>query len=181
MEDFRIVALLEKRDESAIPALQEKYGGLLRSLTGRILPDSRDAEECVNDVFLRLWLSIPPAKPENLAAYTAKTARNLALSRLRKNKSRGAGSELPLDEAALFLPGVETEAEGRELAREISRFLSEQSYERRVCFIKRYWLFERVEDIAKELGMTNSKVASLLFRTRNALRRRLEKEGYLYE
>ena len=76
MDDSSIVALLESRDESAIPALMEKYGGLTRSLTGRILRDSRDAEECASDVFLRLWMSIPPAKPKNLAAYTAKTARN---------------------------------------------------------------------------------------------------------
>lgn len=44
MDDSSIVALLESRDESAIPALMEKYGGLTRSLTGRILRDSRDAE-----------------------------------------------------------------------------------------------------------------------------------------
>lgn len=181
MDDSSIVALLEGRDESAISALMEKYGGLTRSLTGRILRDSRDAEECASDVFLRLWMSIPPAKPKNLAAYTAKTARNEALMRLRRNRSAGIQNELPLDEAALFLPGVETQAEANELAESISRFLENESRDRRICFIKRYWFFMSVDEIARETGMTQSKVKSLLFRTRNALRKYLEKEGYLYE
>ena len=65
--------------------------------------------------------------------------------------------------------------------RELLRFLKEQSPERRTVFLRRYWLFEPVADIAKKCGMSESKVTSLLFRTRNSLRNYLEKEGFFNE
>lgn len=181
MEDPIIIALLKKRDEKAVSMLMEKYGGLCRSLISRILSDKRDAEECVNGVFMRLWESIPPAKPNDLKAYIAKTARNEALMRLRKNNSSRIKTEVPLDEVELFLPSSETAEEATALKACIEGFLKKQSAERRFVFMRRYWFFDPVKDIAKMAGMSESKVTSLLFRTRNALRKHLEKEGYSIE
>lgn len=181
MEDRDILELLNRRDERAVTELLARYGGLCRSIISNILADPRDVEECVNGVMFRLWSAIPPAQPNSLKAYSAKAARNEALMRLRRNRSAGIQNGLPLDEAALFLPGVETQAEANELAESISRFLENESRDRRICFIKRYWFFMSVDEISLETGMTQSKVKTLLFRSRNALRKYLEKEGYLYE
>ena len=60
MEDSQIIAFLFQRSEQAIRAMQEKYGGLCRSIVSNILPDFRDVEECVSDTYLRVWRSIPP-------------------------------------------------------------------------------------------------------------------------
>ncbi len=180
MNDEGIISLLNKRDESAVAALMDKYGALCRSLIGHILRDRRDVEECANNVLLRLWASIPPASPRDLKAYVAKTARNEALMRVRSNRAKGLDSQIPLDELELFLPGSENTEEAAELKDLIERFLKSQSRERRGVFIRRYWLFEPVDEIARALGMSESKVKSLLFRTRNALREYLEKEGGIY-
>ena len=82
MDDAAIVALFWARDERAIPAAAEKYGAYCAGIAGSILPDRRDAEECVSDVWLRLWNAIPPERPRSLAAYIATVTRHPA---------RGAG------------------------------------------------------------------------------------------
>jgi len=61
-DDARIIGLFEQRSEQAIAAVSGKYGGLCRSIAGRILSDTQDVEECVNDTWLRLWNAIPPCK-----------------------------------------------------------------------------------------------------------------------
>ena len=53
MDDAAIVALFWARDERAIPAAAEKYGAYCAGIAGSILPDRRDAEECVSDTYLR--------------------------------------------------------------------------------------------------------------------------------
>ena len=180
MEDRDIIKLLNERDENAVSALMDKYGGLCRSLISHILPDRRDAEECWNNVFLALWRSIPPAQPENLKAYAAKTARNEALMVYRSNKAARIGSEVPIEELELFLPSS-AEGSGIELKEALERFLMAQTPERRRVFLKRYWSFESVKEIAEAFGMSESKVTSLLFRTRSALKNFLVKEGFFYE
>ncbi|MDD5945854.1 MAG: sigma factor-like helix-turn-helix DNA-binding protein, partial [Clostridia bacterium] len=49
--------------------------------------------------------------------------------------------------------------------------------ESRIYFVRRYWYADSIADIAKRYGVSESKVKSSLFRTRNALRVHLEKEG----
>ena len=81
MEDLQIIGLLFQRSETAIFALQQKFGGLCRSIISNILPDGRDVEECMSDTYLRVWHSIPPQHPARLDSYVARIARNVALDR----------------------------------------------------------------------------------------------------
>ena len=177
MEDNALTAMLFNRDENAVAELSAKYGGLCRSLLSNILKDKRDVEECLNGVYLKLWNSIPPARPDNLKAYTAKAARNEALSLLRKNS--GETVPVPFEELENVLPSVGTEAESLALRDAIQSFLRGLPKEKRVVFLRRYWYFESIEKIALSCGMSQSKVTSMLFRTRNELRAYLEREELL--
>ena len=88
LNDEEIVRLYYERSEDGIAQSEQKYGRLCRSVIRRILPDERDAEECLSDVWIRTWNSIPPEKPRVLGAFLARIARNLALDKLSYN---GAG------------------------------------------------------------------------------------------
>ena len=79
MEDGQIVELFWARSEEALRALDETYGGLCRSLALNILNDRRDAEECVNDAYLGLWRTIPPARPAPLRTYLCRVVRAIFL------------------------------------------------------------------------------------------------------
>ena len=55
--------------------LKEKYADYCYSIIYRLLQDREQTEEALNDVWLQIWNSIPPARPQCLRAYLAKTAR----------------------------------------------------------------------------------------------------------
>ena len=67
MDDLKIVDLYWARKEIAIAETEKKYGKMLHSLSYSLLSSHEDAEECVNDTYLRAWNSMPPHKPHEVS------------------------------------------------------------------------------------------------------------------
>lgn len=183
MEDANILELFHARSETAIQETEAKYGAYCRYIASHILTSEEDADECVNDTLLRAWNSIPPHCPENLGAYLGKLTRNLALDRRRHLSAakRGAG-EIPLvleELRNVVSPDGDPEEalDEKLLAQMLNRFLGTLSKEQRIIFLRRYWYFSSVREIAADLGIGESKVKMSLLRSRNALKNVLEKEG----
>lgn len=181
MEDKRIVELFWQRSDDAVAETQRVYGKQLTALALRILGSAQDAEECVNDALLRAWNAIPPHRPAALGAFLAKIVRGLAIDRLRAREAdkRGGGEYLlSLEELGECVGGVETVFDKGALTDAIGAYLRSLSPEARWMFLRRYFDFESVRDIAKARGCTQSKVKSTLARARKGLRAHLEKEGF---
>ena len=87
LNDKDIRALFDSRDERAITKLDIKYGRYCRTVAMRVLNNESDSEECVNDAYLKVWNSIPPAVPEKLEKYLAVIVRNTAVNRLRSGNA----------------------------------------------------------------------------------------------
>ena len=186
MEDQKIIELFFARSEEAIEWTRRKYGALCARIAGNMLSSPEDAEECVNDTLLALWNAIPPARPQLLGAYAARIARNQAGKRLTYNAAQKRGGEmtLSLEELDACLAGsadVEQEVQIWELTQAIEGFLETLDLDSRNMFLRRYWFFDSIEQIAAGFGVTQSKVKTRLFRARGKLREHLIKEGYLYE
>ena len=94
MEDAQIIDHFFRRDPEALRAAQEKYEKRCLAAARHILPDARDAEECVSDVWLRLWNAIPPERPRSLAAYITTVTRRLALDKCDYNRAAQRRSDL---------------------------------------------------------------------------------------
>ena len=182
MNDQEIIALYWAKEERAISATAEKYGGYCHTIAYNILYDHFEAEECVNDTYLGAWNSIPPQRPNRLAAFLGKITRNLALNRYKRNhaaKRRGGQVEIALSELENCIPdvkGVEQVAEEALLVSVINRFLVAQAKTKRNIFSLRYWFLYSIRDIADMYGESESKIKALLFRMRNELKKYLEKE-----
>lgn len=183
MNDNQIVALFFERSEQALVETANKYDKLCRHIATNILNDAQDVEECVNDTYLGAWNSIPPNEPSVLSAYLCRIARNCALKKYHYNHSQKRNVNVSVSIAELEdcmsqpaddAHSVETEL----LSKAINSFLQEQSYENRAIFMRRYWFFDSVTDIAERFSMGESKVKSILFRTRNKLKDHLMKEGF---
>ena len=178
MEDLQIIGLLFQRSESAIFAMQQKFGGLCRSIISNILSDRRDVEECITDTYLRVWNSIPPQRPDRLDSYLARIARNVALDRYDYNTASMRHSNLTLayEELAMYLPSRESDTDNAEFRTFINRFLQGLQKMPRMMFIRRYWYGESIAEIANAFECSEEKVKSCLFRTRNKLREAMIKE-----
>ena len=183
MEDRHIVNLYLMRQEEAIRQSQTKYGALLRSVALAILSNREDASECENDTYLTAWNKIPPDRPCYLGAYLSKITRFLALNRKNKETAqKRVGETTPLEELYECIPSGETvegHLEEGALSEAINRFLRALPAEKRCVFIKRYFHMASITRIAREYRMSEGKVKTLLFRTRQSLKEFLEKEGLL--
>ena len=184
MEDHAIIDLYWSRNPEAIQRTGEKYGGYCRTIAWNILPDRRDAEECVNDTWLGAWNAMPEARPVLLAPFLGKITRNLAFDRWRASHTeKRGGGELPLvlDELAECVsPGDTLQAvEAAELEEAVNRFLRALPERERNVFLRRYWFTEPAADIARRYGMKEATVRTSLFRSRAKLRNFLEKEDLL--
>ena len=91
MQDSEIVKLYFERDDKAIMQTEKRYSNYCRSIAIRILGDSEDVEECLNDTYLRAWNSIPPNKPQNLAVYLGRIIRNISIDIYRKKAAETRG------------------------------------------------------------------------------------------
>lgn len=179
MDDRSIIALFFARDERAIAQTQQKYGKVCLGLARRVLGNEQDAEECVNDAYAGLWNAIPPASPDDLCAFACRVVRNLSLKRLRALTRQKCSRDMTVSFSELEEILSDEAADGREgeIGAAISAFLREQSEPVRCVFIRKYYFFDSVADIAKRYGFSQSKVKSMLYHTRNKLREYLTKEG----
>lgn len=186
MEDNKIVDLFIKRDEAAIKEVSIKYGSKLNNIAQNILGNISDAQECENDTYMDAWNSIPPNEPKDyLFSFLAKIIRSKALNYYKSRntlKRKAIIVELSKElEECIAAPEVDMNISDNEVGRLISKFLRDQKEEARIIFIRRYWYVDSINDIAKMFNISESKVKSSLFRTRNKLRVYLEKEGINYE
>lgn len=182
MTDEAIIALYWNRDEGAITQTAERYGRLCRSIAHNILGNAADVEECENDVYAAAWNRIPPERPQNFAAFLGCMVRNIALDRYAYNHAQKRNSQFnllldELEECLAAKDGVEEQIEAGETAALISRFLQGLDTTVRKVFVRRYWYADSIETIARGFGMSQSKVKSMLLRTRNKLKAYLEQEG----
>lgn len=174
MDDERIIALFFARDEAALEAFAQKYRPLCRKLARDITGSEELAEECLNDLYLRLWNSIPPERPEALKSYACRIVRNLALNCLdRERAGKRAGILVELDECAEAVP----EAETGEITALINAFLGTLPERDAMIFVRRYFYSEPVREIAARLGVRENQVSKILHRLRKALREHLERGG----
>lgn len=184
MDDNRIVELYWKRNEKAISETDNKYGSYLNRISYNILVNSEDAEECVNDTYHDAWNSMLPHRPSILSTFLGKITRRISIDRWRKYQAvkRGGGEiTLALEELEDCISGnsdVEMEYERQELLELINRFLKTLPDTERRIFICRYWYLDSISDISKQFDFSQSKVSSMLYRTRGKLREQLVKEGY---
>ncbi len=180
MNDEGIVALFWERNEAAIAKIQEKYGRYCQYIAERILGSREDAEECVNDTYRRAWETIPPSKPSLLSSYLAMLTRRIAIDRARENRAgkRGGGLDLILDELQECVSDTQADDAHSQLLREVlDTFLASLPQRTRKVFVRRYWYADTAAAIAKEYGMSESNVNTLLFRTRKQLKKALQENG----
>ncbi len=181
MDDEKIVDLFWQRSESAITETSAKYGALCGKIAYGILGNSQDSEEIVNMAYLRLWDAVPPKRPQPILPFLAKIVRNLALNRLKAEhtQKRYSGEfAVSLDELDECIPDKKgIQSDSVHIRDCLNTFLKAEKRTARSIFVLRYFYCESIEEIAQKTGFSESKVKSMLFRTRNKLRKYLESEG----
>lgn len=184
VEDKQIIDLYWRRAETAISETAKKYGRYCHSIAFNILHSHEDSEECVNDTFFNAWKAIPPQRPNKLSAFLGTITRNLSLNKWEQynTEKRGLGQvPLALEELHECIPALENAdqvADDLTLTEILNQFLSKLPKDRRKIFMRRYWYMDTIKEIAEGYSMSESRVKMSLLRSRNELKRILEREGF---
>lgn len=183
VDDIDIIKLFLHRSQDAIIQTKLAYGKLLMSIAERYLKDSRDVEEVVDDTYMTVWNRIPPDSPVYFKAYICRILKNLSIKKCEYNSAgkRSSEYETVLDELNECVPD-ESSVEGQVLENElqgiINSFVRNLPADKRNIFIRRYWYLEPVQNIAKDLNISEKALSMRLIRMRKKLKTYLREVGY---
>jgi RNA polymerase sigma-70 factor (ECF subfamily) len=180
MDDNRIIDLYFTRDERAIEHTRAKYDKLLYHVSYKILHSNPDAEECVDDTYMKAWGTMPPERPNILSAFLCKITRNLSLNRYMQNKSRSRimTTEKVFEEIAECVPDTAGPiSDDLALRDAINGFLESMTIVSRKIFVKRYFYMMTVKQISVDMATSVSNVKVSLMRSREKFKAYLEKAG----
>ncbi|MEC2078430.1 RNA polymerase sigma factor [Metabacillus fastidiosus] len=159
----------------------DQYSKAVLTFILLIIKDYQQAEDLTHDTFVKAYLYYDSFKyHSNEKTWLFSIAHNLTVDFLRKRKP-----------SILFKEFFLSQKENKPLPEEIIK-IKENSYElykaldeikdtyKKVIILRKIKGFS-IEDTAKILGWSESKVKSTLFRAMKVLKKQLIKEGFLYE
>ena len=103
--DLSLLQLIAARDTAALAELYDRHSRLLFGLVLRIVRDRGDAEEILQEAFVRVWTraEMYDARMGGPLPWLVRVARNCAIDRLRARRVRAT-----VDAPAIDPPAVET-------------------------------------------------------------------------
>ncbi len=128
---------------------------------------------------------MPPHRPNMLRTFLGKITRCVSLKKWRddhREKRGGDEVSLVLEELSECVPSnfsVEDSVIADELSALMNQFIGTLAPTERQVLLCRYWYLDSIDKISEEFCFSNSKVKSMLHRTRAKLLAYLEKEGVL--
>ncbi len=181
MEDSKIVQLLKNKPSDGLYEIIKKYRSFVAAITERILRgNQQDVEECIDDTFLYVWKAAGAADNEisNLKGYLACTARNTAINRYRQLARLNV---VDIDDIDLAEENdMLLEFENKSNAIVLQELIATMGEPDREIMIRKYFLFEKIKDIAIQTNLDESQVKNRLYRTKQKLRKQLEERNVIY-
>ena len=138
---------------------------------------NEDIEEITLDVFLTIWKNKEKLDiDKKMSSYISGITKNLV-----KKKKRNIKINENIDnyeEEFIDLTNIELFLVEKEKSKIIENEINKRKKLDKEIFIKYYYEENKIKDIAKSLKITETKVKSILFRTRKKLGKILKERGY---
>lgn len=172
----RLIEGVLRGDRAALRELIAAYERLVRRIVGRLLDDPSEAEEVVQDVFVRVYRGLPNFRSDaRLSTWIGRIAYNTAGKHLRRTTSRAAVEVAMADDTempAQMPPQLDAmlAEERREVIRSCVATLPR---DQQLAITLHYVEGMSVSEVADVMDAPDNTVKSHLFRARKALARML--------
>lgn len=162
-----------RHNAEAFSALVAEYQSLVFRLSFRLLCNEEDAEDAVQDTFLKVWLSINTYDERcKFSTWLYKIACNTCYDKLRKSHTFAS---VALDNSLqlLSVDDQEQNLDNRQIKDLILKFTSELTPKQRLVFMLR-----DVEDLSSDevetiTGLSVEEIKRILFAARSRIRKRM--------
>ena len=177
LTDSAIVTKARRGDADAFRALVERHSRPLFRLAFRMTGNQQDAEDVVQESFLRAWRRLGRFDDRaSFGTWLYRIATNCSLDAIRGRKRRPVDSGM--EEPVLALPAgdptPERVAMSGEVRERVAEAMDELSASERTAFVLRHFEGMRIEDVSRVLGCQPGATKHSVFRAVRKLRRALE-------
>ncbi len=170
-----ISALLKDSNEKAIERIRDLYGNRIKYIIYGIVRDKSDAEECENDIYIKIWNNRERYSSDKGSVYTwvCTIARNTAVNYAKSRKDIFC----EIKETDGYVKSPEEETESRDSAKRIVTAVRTLSETEQNLFLRKYYYLQSTAQIAAETGRSERAVEGRLRRLRKKLQKMLGGES----
>jgi RNA polymerase sigma-70 factor (ECF subfamily) len=183
--DLGLLQRIATRDETALAELYDRHSRLAYTVIMRILGSPSDAEEVLQETFVRVWSRADTYDPHlgSPAAWLTRIARNRAIDRLRARRVRmnvtvepaaHAGDDAPRSWEPVTRETPETELQGRTTAGAVRTALAALTPAQRALIEAAFFEGYTHSELATRFGVPLGTVKTRIRTGLAAMRGRLE-------
>jgi len=167
--DRSLMARIVARDAQAFAELSERHASVALALAHRIVRNSADAEDVVQDSLTRLWIFADRWNPEaaRFSSWFYRIVSNQAISRLRRKTTESIDAIAEPPDAT---PGPHDQLAGREIGKAIAQAIRRLPDRQRAAIALCYDQGLSCAEAAEAMDVSIGTMESLLFRARRSLR-----------
>lgn len=181
LNDDNLLQEIKAQNPQALEFIMNTYSSAVYWLAARILQDGspEDIEECVSDVFVQAWSEFDHYEPQRgpFKTWLLILTKYKALDYRRKLKRDQPMTELSNAASQIYSNPVEEHLLSRESREQLLEAIKALKETDRQIFVRRYLLYQSIDDIAGSLGLTRQAVDNRLWRTRKTLQKLLVSSG----
>ena len=171
--DQEIIEKAKAGDQQAFRTLVESFQGLVYSIAFRFTGNAAEAEDLVQECFVRVWKNLNWYKPEYpFQSWVAKIITNLCLDFLKSAKRKNDTRRVAWDEKISIVDATqpETELNASELQAVVLKLADRLTPKQRAAFVLRDLEMMEVKEVCEILGITAGALKSNLYYARLAMK-----------
>ena len=175
VDDAALVARSAAGDSAAFRVLTERHVGPITRFARRMLHDDAEAEDVVQEAFLRLWRAGAglDATSMGIGPWLRRVVSNLCIDRIRSQKRLMVVETLP---EQIEAPRQQVSLEERDLQKRVDAALKNLPDRQRLALTLFQYEGLSQSEIGAEMQISDEAVESLLARARRQLRNELRGE-----
>ena len=178
--DEGLVGRIQKGDHQAFAILVRRHTDKFYGLAWRLLGNDAEADDVVQDAFLKLWAQPDLFRPDAGAKFTTwfyRVVSNMALDKLRGRK-RWTGADV-LEAMADNRPLSDKDYEDKEMQKHIAQSIGELPERQKLALTLCFYEGLSVAEASAVIGVGEKAVESLLMRAKTGLRNDLIRRGII--
>jgi RNA polymerase sigma-70 factor, ECF subfamily len=171
MSDGALVERVRAKDQSAMAGVFDRYGSMIYSVALRVLGDSGQAEDVMQEIFFQLWRN-PATFVEargSLGAWLMVVARNRSIDVLRRRKPVESADNVVLTANTNLAAETERNVLIEKVRLVIGNLPPEQQRSLELAFFEGLTHAEIAEKTGDPLGTVKTRIRSALSSLRKAL------------